>query len=482
MIPAALAPWLQSTLDFIAKFWGEWSKVGNIIMIVVVTIVLRWLLLLLTRRIVHGIVSGVKGKEDITKTTDLLVSPLAKARVVQRTRTIGSVTTNIITWTLVVIAAISILGELGFNTGALITSAGIVGVAVSFGAQSLVKDFLTGLFMVFEDQLGVGDIVDLGPVTGTVEGVGLRVTRVRAADGTLWYVRNGEILRVGNQSQGWGRAIIQIDLPAESDFEAVQELMLTAAREMIRERYWLRKIEGKPELWGITALTGDMMTVKLALKTHPGQQDEVSRELRLRILRLFAQYNVHPATTSTVRVTIESHNPRVKGTTIADPAVTGRAMPEETVTATTEEIEHTLAAEAADPAELRRRRRRVRAARRRDAARRRAARTAASVPETARPSTTTSRPAGSTATPTATDATGNATTAGDTADDATSVRGTAAPSDKAGGTAASSGPTRGTRTTRPAAADGASHPGRTSAGSTPAEGSPEHPGDERSSR
>ncbi|KAB1658581.1 mechanosensitive ion channel family protein [Pseudoclavibacter sp. CFCC 11306] len=352
--------WLASMFAFFGKFFNEWSKVGNILMIIVVTLVLRWVLLLITRRIVRGIVSGVKGKEDITKTTDLLVSPLSKARVVQRTRTIGSVTSNVITWTLVVIALISVLGELGFNTGALVTSAGILGVAVSFGAQSLVKDFLTGIFMVFEDQLGVGDVVDLGTVSGTVEAVGLRVTSVRAADGTLWYVRNGEILKVGNQSQGWGRAIVQVDLPTDSDFEAVQELMLTASREMIKERYWLRKIEGKPELWGITALAGDTMVVKLAIKTRPSQQDDVARELRLRILRLFNQYDVHTATTSTLRATIESDNPRVKGRTIADPLLTGRGEQEAPVHATTAEIDAATRGVPDTPAERRKAKARLR--------------------------------------------------------------------------------------------------------------------------
>lgn len=310
--------WWRTALSYIASFTDQWEIVGRILLIVAVTLLVRWVLISTTSRIVARIVSGVKTKEDVAKTTELMVSPLAKARVIQRTRTIGSVTKNVITWTLVILAVISILGLLGFNTSALVASAGIVGVAVSFGAQSLVKDFLTGLFMVFEDQLGVGDFVDLGEVTGTVESVGLRVTQVRGADGTLWYVRNGEITQVGNQSQGWGRAIIEVELPTSSDFEAIEELMLTAAREMVKERFWMRKVQGKPELWGIDSMTGDTIVVKLAIRTRPAQQTDVSRELRLRILRLFEQYHISPAPQQTVYATIASPNPRAKGHGIAE--------------------------------------------------------------------------------------------------------------------------------------------------------------------
>ena len=120
----------------------------------------------------------------------------------------------------------------------LITAA--VGAGLGFGAQNIVKDVLNGLLMVGEDQLGVGDVVDLGPATGVVESVGIRITQVRDVNGTLWFVRNGEILRVGNLSQGWARVIIDLSVPYDSDVEAVQARMLDTAIEMRDETKWKR--------------------------------------------------------------------------------------------------------------------------------------------------------------------------------------------------------------------------------------------------
>src|SRR3712207_2593896 len=120
------------------------------------------------------------------------------------------------------------MGEFGFNLGPLLASAGIVGVAIGFGAQSLVKDLIAGLFMLLEDQYGVGDTVDLGEATGVVETVGLRITTVRDARGVLWYIRNGEIVRVGNKSQGWAMVVIDIPIGFVSSEQAVDVLRRAA--------------------------------------------------------------------------------------------------------------------------------------------------------------------------------------------------------------------------------------------------------------
>ena len=125
----------------------------------------------------------------------------------------GDLLKSIITGVVVAIVVTMMLAELNYDIGPIIASAGIVGVALGFGAQNLVKDFFAGIFMIFEDQLGVGDSVDLGEASGTVEAVSLRVTRLRDVNGTVWYVRNGEILRVGNQSQNWARDGARRDVP-----------------------------------------------------------------------------------------------------------------------------------------------------------------------------------------------------------------------------------------------------------------------------
>ncbi len=184
-----LVQWLQTA-------WHDWSTLIRIALIIIGSIVLRAILLVSVKRIVRGITAGAK-KNGNGKT---LAASLNPARLVLRARTLGSVLSNFITWSIYIIAATMLLSELGVAVGALIAGAGILGAALGFGAQNIVRDLLSGLFIVFEDQYGIGDKVDLGEASGVVESVGLRITQVRDTKGTLWYVRNGEILRVGNLS------------------------------------------------------------------------------------------------------------------------------------------------------------------------------------------------------------------------------------------------------------------------------------------
>lgn len=184
-----LVQWLQTA-------WHDWSTLIRIVLIIVGAIVLRLALLISVKRIVRGIASGAK-RNGNGKTIAAAINP---ERLILRAKTIGSVLSNFITWSIYIIAATMLLSELGVAVGALIAGAGILGAALGFGAQNIVRDLLSGLFIVFEDQYGIGDQVDLGEASGVVENVGLRITQVRDTKGTLWYVRNGEILRVGNAS------------------------------------------------------------------------------------------------------------------------------------------------------------------------------------------------------------------------------------------------------------------------------------------
>lgn len=183
----------STAAQWITTVWQDWSTLIRIVLILIGAVILRSLLLVSVRKVVKGIVSGANNKSGTT-------GALAQARLVQRAKTMGSVLGNLITWTVYTIAVTMLLSELGVAVGALIAGAGIIGAALGFGAQNLVRDLLSGLFIVLEDQYGVGDKVDLGEASGTVENVGLRVTQLRDSKGTLWYVRNGEILRVGNSS------------------------------------------------------------------------------------------------------------------------------------------------------------------------------------------------------------------------------------------------------------------------------------------
>lgn len=273
--------------ESIVTFVQTNEAVFRIAGVIVGAVILRWVLLISIRRVVDRVVSGVKKAQAVEHTVELSASPLHAVRVVQRTRTIGSVLRNIVTWSIVAVAIVLILSELNFSVTALIASAGVLGAALGFGAQSLVKDMLNGLFMVFEDQLGVGDIVSLqstqGPVDGVVESVGVRVTQVRDVGGTLWFVRNGEIVTVGNKSQGWARVIIDLPAPYTSDVEAVERTMLETAQRLADDPKWRRKVLEKPEIWGIESISAEALVIRLVMKVRGPEQFEIARELRLRL-------------------------------------------------------------------------------------------------------------------------------------------------------------------------------------------------------
>ena len=177
----------------------------NVALIVIVAVILRAILLAVSDRVIRRLVSEARKKNGGTSDhTGPVGVPAAvtASRQVQRTKTMGTVFHNFITWTIVCVSIIQILQVVGVSVTAIVATAGIGTAALGFGAQNIIKDVLNGMFMVFEDQLGVGDKVDLGLATGTVESVGLRITTLRGDDGTIWFVRNGEILRVGNMSYG----------------------------------------------------------------------------------------------------------------------------------------------------------------------------------------------------------------------------------------------------------------------------------------
>jgi small conductance mechanosensitive channel len=177
-----------------------------------------------------------------------------------------------------------VLNELGVEVGALIAGAGILGAAVGFGAQSLVRDLISGLFIVFEDQFGVGDVVDLGEIKGVIEAVGLRVTQVRDVEGTLWYVRNGEIARVGNKSQGFSRVIVDLSFDPSVDVEKAKTALLAAAQSASKSKLAGPLMIGAAEVWGIQSLSGDALVIRLVQQVTPKGVDDVAQELRLALV------------------------------------------------------------------------------------------------------------------------------------------------------------------------------------------------------
>ena len=199
----------------------------------------------------------------------------------QRIEALTSVLRSATTFVIWLIAGFMILGAVGVNIAPLLAGAGVLGVALGFGSQKLVQDFLSGMFILVEDQYGVGDVVDLDTETvGTVEAVSLRTTRLRAVDGTVWHVPNGEIRRVGNMSQHWSRTLMDIEVAYESDIGQAKAIMKAAADEMWRED---TDILEEPAMWGVQNLNPNGVLLRLTIKTTPNQQWRISRALLERI-------------------------------------------------------------------------------------------------------------------------------------------------------------------------------------------------------
>jgi len=213
-------------------------------------------------------------------------------RLMQRAGALGAALRSVASIAIYTVAIIMVLGEFEVSLGPLLAGAGIAGVALGFGAQSLVRDFLSGIFILIEDQYGVGDIVDLGEAVGTVEEVTLRVTRVRDVRGTLWHVPNGEIRRVGNQSQLWARVILDVEVAYDTEIAKASAVIKQVADELWREGVATAPILEEPEIWGLENFGADAIVLRLAAKTEPGSQWALSRELRARLKRAFDEHGI----------------------------------------------------------------------------------------------------------------------------------------------------------------------------------------------
>jgi len=261
-----------------------------IIGLIAFAFVVRWLLHRLVDRVVRRAETGVlpaRAWRDGHPKEKSRSSSTTSARRALRARTMGTLLKSIISAVVFTVLVIMVLAELGYNIAPLLAGAGVLGVAVGFGSQSLVKDFLSGVFMLVEDQYGVGDVVDLGSATGTVEAVSLRVTRLRDVDGTVWYVRNGEILRVGNMSQNWARTVLDIPVDYSEDLVHVREVLTEVAHDLWIDDEYQKVIIEEPEVWGVQSLDADSVVVRVTLKTAPMEQWNVAREMRERVKARF---------------------------------------------------------------------------------------------------------------------------------------------------------------------------------------------------
>ncbi len=247
-------------------------------------IALRWVLRKAIDRIVKRAEDPATSKLGMAAER---ANPMQAARRAQRAETMGALFKSIVTGIVVAVFGTMMLSEIGVDIAPIIASAGIIGIALGFGAQSLVKDFLSGVFMILEDQFGVGDIVDVGEAIGTVEAVSLRVTRLRDINGTVWYVPNGEIVRVGNQSQNWSRTVLDVGVGYHEDIARVRRVLEEIAHSMWEDEDFVGQVIEEPSVWGVQELAADAVTMRVVLKTTPGSQWAIAREMRQRIKARF---------------------------------------------------------------------------------------------------------------------------------------------------------------------------------------------------
>lgn len=327
LMTLSLSEGAQSASDFLLHLASIDFWLGaplRIIMIVLIGLILHAMVRLVIRKVTSSIARGTqsrvveaspKKRQGNRWKTD---TTLSSARQSQRAKTVGSVlrsVASIVIWTVMIVM---IIAELGFNIAPVIASAGVVGVALSFGAQSLVKDFLSGIFIVAEDQLGIGDWVDLGEASGEVEAVGLRTTQVRDLEGTLWHVRNGEILRVGNSSQGWARTVVDLPIPYDADIDEMADFLVEATSEALQKPGIKGNVTGKPEYLGVQSITGESVTLRLLVKTAPAAQFSVGRKLREELKKAMDARGIRmPHTNQSVILTEEQSAPPKKNLPIS---------------------------------------------------------------------------------------------------------------------------------------------------------------------
>ncbi|WP_416974349.1 mechanosensitive ion channel family protein [Streptomyces sp. 4F14] len=291
MSPDVTVPTLQDAQEsatnaasWVEQNWSTWLAIGlRVLLIVVVAVILRKFVLRAITKLIDRMNRTVESV-DGTALGGLLVNA---ERRHQRSQAIGSVLRSVASFLILGTAALMVLSTFQINLAPLLASAGVAGVAIGFGARNLVTDFLSGVFMILEDQYGVGDQIDAGVATGEVIEVGLRVTKLRGADGEIWYVRNGEVKRIGNLSQGWATAGVDVTVRPTEDLDHVKATLADVAERMSKEEPWNELLWSSIDVVGLDSVLLDSMVIHLTARTMPGKKLAVERELRWRIKRAF---------------------------------------------------------------------------------------------------------------------------------------------------------------------------------------------------
>jgi moderate conductance mechanosensitive channel len=292
-LPGALPPLSpEGALAWLTqKTWDDWSILIQpslkILGTLVAAVLVRWVLHRAIDRVVGNAMTRAARRENQTprRASRILAQAtgLNQPRATQRAATTGAILKSTSSFAIFAMALLTIMAALGMPLGPLLASAGVVGVALGFGAQSLVKDFLSGIFMMLEDQYGVGDTIDAGEAIGTVEDVTLRITKVRDGNGIVWYIPNGEIIRIGNRSQGWSTALVDIQVGYSENLDTVLPLIRDVARELDEAPEWEERLLEAPEVVGVESMTGGVVTIRIIAKCAPNENFPVSREIRERV-------------------------------------------------------------------------------------------------------------------------------------------------------------------------------------------------------
>ena len=264
----------------------------RIVVILIVAAVLTWVLSWLVRRFIRtmtessSVLSNVTGA--VVKKSQREIKA-AKVRREQRAQTLSNVAINVIRMVVWAVALVMILSEIGVNIAPVIASLGVVGLAAGIGAQTIIKDVVAGIVMLFEDTLSVGDWVDLEYAEGTVESINLRATQVRDLNGVLWTVRNGKIIRIGNYARGFSNALVSLDIDANADDDRVTTVLEDVAGKLSTDPDWVDVIQGPPEISGMLNVDANRYQRRVVIKTSPGEQWGLERELRARVRAAFAE-------------------------------------------------------------------------------------------------------------------------------------------------------------------------------------------------
>jgi small-conductance mechanosensitive channel len=282
-----------------ASVLGNWFKdhgnalaggVAQIVAIFIAALIIRKLTLTFISRAVEKAAMRAESKPGRFLEGSLL---MGAERRHQRTRALGAVLRSTASATITIIAVLMIISVLHIPTGPILASVGVLSAAIGFGARDTVTDLLSGIFMIMEDQFGVGDFIDVGDAKGTVEDVGLRTTQLRDVDGVVWYVRNGTVKRVGNLSQGYSRAVVDVPVAYTEDTARVREIMIDTAHGLFQDPEWKDSfLDEAPTVAGIESIEGDHLMMRVSLRTAPQKSAEVARELRLRLKSAFDESGI----------------------------------------------------------------------------------------------------------------------------------------------------------------------------------------------